>query len=140
MDETHPDDYRRYLLRVANGVHPIEPRPPPVYDRSAPAAFFQVVSLVKMPSTTQHSPDRSISILPILLVTHLTRSYYIMNKPSLCKHRVPPKFMGWMADKRPEALAVLGCLCVPLHHARDMWQVANAGVDLFGLIYDYLPG
>ncbi|KAK0747373.1 hypothetical protein B0T21DRAFT_3185 [Apiosordaria backusii] len=51
---------------------------------------------------------------------------------------VPPEFMVLMADKRPEALVVLGYFCVLLHHAREIWQVRDAGRYVFGLVDGFL--
>ena len=50
----------------------------------------------------------------------------------------PPEFTAMLAAKRPEALVLLAHWTVLLHCGREMWQVGDAGVYIFGMILDYL--
>lgn len=50
----------------------------------------------------------------------------------------PIEFTNMLADKRPEALVIFGYYSLLLHYARSMWQVRDAGVYIFELIWSHL--
>jgi hypothetical protein len=52
---------------------------------------------------------------------------------------MPSVFADMLAAKRIEALAVLGHYALLLFHAKDLWQVQDAGAYLLDLILGYLP-
>ncbi|KAJ4263531.1 hypothetical protein NW762_006350 [Fusarium torreyae] len=49
-----------------------------------------------------------------------------------------PELTSLLAEKRPEALVLLGYYALLLHYGRNLWQVGNTGLYLLGLILDYL--
>ncbi|KAK4180230.1 hypothetical protein QBC36DRAFT_384544 [Triangularia setosa] len=51
---------------------------------------------------------------------------------------VPPELVALLTGKRPEALVVLGYICVLLHHARQMWQIRDAGRYIFAKVDERL--
>ncbi len=52
--------------------------------------------------------------------------------------RVPKDYINLVAQRRPEALAILAYYSVLLHRARDYWVVGDAGEFLIRSITDYL--
>lgn len=51
---------------------------------------------------------------------------------------VPKEVTVLMQRKRPEALVLLAYYAVLLHRGRELWQVGDAGVYLFGRVAEYL--
>lgn len=51
---------------------------------------------------------------------------------------VSDSFTQMIAERRPEALAILGHYAAILHLARDLWQIGDSGVYLLNLICQYL--
>ncbi|KAH4063013.1 hypothetical protein HBH96_155990 [Parastagonospora nodorum] len=51
---------------------------------------------------------------------------------------VPPMFTALLESKRPEALVVMAYYAVLLHRGKELWQVGDAGVYIFNLIWNCL--
>ncbi|EAT79731.2 hypothetical protein SNOG_12931 [Parastagonospora nodorum SN15] len=51
---------------------------------------------------------------------------------------VPPMFTALLESKRPEALVVMAYYAVLLHRGKELWQVGDAGVYIFDLIWNDL--
>ncbi|KAF4967726.1 hypothetical protein FSARC_4787 [Fusarium sarcochroum] len=49
-----------------------------------------------------------------------------------------PELTSLLAEKRPEALVLLGYYALLLHYGRNLWQIGDTGSYLLGLIVDYL--
>jgi hypothetical protein len=59
------------------------------------------------------------------------------DKPSRAP-AVPQKFTDLLAQRRPEAIAIMGHWAVLLHYTRTLWHVADSGSHLLQSISGYL--